>query len=53
MIGLSPALAGGSSLEFNYSANTAADSQDTREREIVGGKRRSVNRSDFRMRENL
>ena len=29
------------------SANTAADSPDTREREIVGGTRRSMNRSDF------
>ena len=38
MIGLSPA---------------AADSPDTRQREIVGGKRRSMNRSDIRMREYL
>ena len=30
------------------SANTAADSPDTRQREIVGGKRRSMNRSDIR-----
>ena len=56
MIGLSPAHVGGWSLEFNYrlnSAYTAADSPDTRQREIVGGKRRSMNRSDIRMREYL
>ena len=35
------------------SANTAADSPDTPERQIVGGKRRSMNRSDIRMREYL
>ena len=33
------------------SANTAADSPDTPERQIVGGKRRSMNRSDIRMRQ--
>ena len=33
--------------------NTAADAPDTRQREIVGGKRRSMNRSGFRRRQNL
>ena len=35
------------------SVNTAADSPDTPERQIVGGKRRSMNQSDIRMREYL
>ena len=35
------------------STNTAADWADTAERQIVGGKRRSMNRSNIRMPENL
>ena len=41
-----------SSTKLN-SANTAADGPDTRQREIVCGKRRSMNRSGFRRRENV
>ena len=35
------------------SANTAADWPDTPARQIVGGIRSSMNRSDIRMRENV
>ena len=35
------------------SPNTAADAPDTRQREIVGGKRRSMNQSRFRRVENV
>ena len=41
-----PAASRWSSTRLN-SANTAADAPDTRQREIVGGKRRSMNRGGW------